>query len=268
MLYHKTGIPKESEIVLCTVTRVQSHSVFVKLDLYDNKSAMLHISEVSPGRIRNLREYVQEGKVIVCKVLSVNQQRGHIDVSLRRVTEMQRQGLLNSYKQEQKAEKLLQNFCTEKKKDFTATYNELVKVIGEQFEFIHQAFNQYALGEYAFPASGMPQADHTAFLAYLKTKIKPPQVEITGKFKIISYANNGAEIIRDTLVKAVESTDKKQLSLTYGGGGYYNVRIVSEDFKSAEKVLREITEVIEPVFKDEKNAAYEFTRNEGKQLSD
>ncbi len=267
MLYHKTGFPVESEIALCTVTKVQSHSVFVKLDLYDNKSAMLHISEVSPGRIRNLREYVTEGKVIVCKVLSVNSLKGHIDVSLRRVTEMQRQGLLNSYKQEQKAEKLLQNFCTEKKRDFQATYNLMAETIGDKFEFLHQAFNSYAQDSYDFPASGLSAEEHIAFLAYLKSKIKPPQVEITGKFKIISYDNNGVNVIRDVLVKAV-AVDTKQMVLSYGGGGYYNIKITSENFKTAEKILRDVTEIIEPVFKDNKNAQYEFSRTEGKQISE
>ena len=267
MLYHKTGFPNEAEIVLCTVTRVQSHSVFVKLDLYEGKSAMLHISEVSPGRIRNLREFVQEGKVIVCKVLSVNPLKGHIDVSLRRVTEMQRQGLLNSYKQEQKAEKLLQNFCTEKKRDFVATYNTMVQTLGGKFEFLNQAFNGFVQGTYDFPASGLPPEEHTAFHAYLKTKIKPPQVEITGKFKIISFDDNGVNLIRDALIKAV-AVDTIHMQLTYGGGGYYNIRITTEDFKTAEKILRDVVEIIEPVFKDNKNAQYEFTRNEGKQISE
>ena len=69
MLYKKQGYPEEEELVLCTVTNVQHHSVFVNIDEY-NLSGMIHISEVSPGRIRNIRDYVKEGKVIVCKVLA------------------------------------------------------------------------------------------------------------------------------------------------------------------------------------------------------
>ena len=51
MLYKKQGMPDEDEIVLCTVTAVHHHSVFAKLDDY-GKTGMIHISEVSPGRIR------------------------------------------------------------------------------------------------------------------------------------------------------------------------------------------------------------------------
>ena len=64
MLYRRSGFPQEHEIVLCTVNKILTHSIFVGLDEYD-KQGMLHISEVSPGRIRNLRDFVEEGKKIV-----------------------------------------------------------------------------------------------------------------------------------------------------------------------------------------------------------
>ena len=81
MLLRKQGFPEESEIVLCTVTSVRYNSVFVSLNEY-NHSGMIHISEVSPGRIRNIRDYVKEDKVVICKVLRINKDRGYIDYGI------------------------------------------------------------------------------------------------------------------------------------------------------------------------------------------
>ncbi len=89
MLLKKQGYPEEGELVFCEVTKVQYNSVFVNIEDY-NKSGLIHISEISPGRIRNIRDYVKEGKMIVCKVLKTDEKKGHIDLSLRRVTEIQR----------------------------------------------------------------------------------------------------------------------------------------------------------------------------------
>jgi len=50
MLYRREGFPDEGEIVLCTVTKINPNSVFVHVDDYD-KGGMVHISEISPGRI-------------------------------------------------------------------------------------------------------------------------------------------------------------------------------------------------------------------------
>jgi len=89
MLLNKKGFPEEGELVLCKVTKVSYNSVFANLEEY-GKHGMIHISEVSPGRIRNLNDYVKLGKMVVCKILRVNQEKGHIDLSLRRVNEIKK----------------------------------------------------------------------------------------------------------------------------------------------------------------------------------
>ncbi|MEK6932440.1 MAG: S1 RNA-binding domain-containing protein, partial [Nanoarchaeota archaeon] len=71
MFYKKKGLPEIGEIVICTVRRVLPDSIFVDLDEY-GKEAMIHISEVAPGRIRNIRDFVKEDKKVVCKVLNIN----------------------------------------------------------------------------------------------------------------------------------------------------------------------------------------------------
>src|SRR3972149_4002642 len=106
MFYKRTGLPEEGDIVMCTVTKVQYSSVFAEIDDY-SISGMIHISEIAAGRIRNIRDYVKEGKKIVCKVLRVYQDKGHVDLSLRRVNEAQQRNKVNDIKQEQKAESLI-----------------------------------------------------------------------------------------------------------------------------------------------------------------
>ena len=89
MFYKKKGLPEVNDVVICTVKKVLPNSVFVEMDEY-GKEGMVHISEVSPGRIRNIRDFVVEGKKIICKVLRINQERGHVDLSLRRVNVSQK----------------------------------------------------------------------------------------------------------------------------------------------------------------------------------
>ena len=96
MYYKKQGLPEENEVILCTVKKILPHSIFVDLDEYENKEGLIHISEISPGRVRNIRDFVKEGKKIVCKVLKIRD-AGHIELSLRRVTTSYRINKLNDY---------------------------------------------------------------------------------------------------------------------------------------------------------------------------
>ena len=101
---------------------------------------MIHISEVSPGRIRNIRDYVKEDKKVVCVVLKINQERGHIDLSLRRVNDSQRRKKMEEIKQEQKAEKIIELFANEIKKPFKELYAEFSKSILEEYDMLYLAF--------------------------------------------------------------------------------------------------------------------------------
>src|SRR3989338_3844518 len=108
MLNQKQGFPEENEIVICTVKKILPHGVFVSFIEYKDKEGLIHISEISPGRVRNIRDFVEEGKQIVCKILRVDKERNNLGLTLRRVTQSQRINKNTEYKQEQKAEKILE----------------------------------------------------------------------------------------------------------------------------------------------------------------
>ena len=117
MLIRKQDYPERSDLVICTVAKIQFNSIFVRLDEYEKKQGIIHISEISPGRIRNIRDYVKEGKVIACVVLRVNMERDLIELSLRRVTDGQRRNKINGMKQEQKAAKIIEFVAKSQEKD-------------------------------------------------------------------------------------------------------------------------------------------------------
>ena len=91
---------EEGQIVLCEVQKILGTTVFCKIE--GDGEGTLTTSEISPGRIRNIRKYVTPGKKIVCNVLRINMERGHIDLSLRRVNDSQRRRKMDEIKQEQK----------------------------------------------------------------------------------------------------------------------------------------------------------------------
>src|SRR3989338_7972247 len=154
MLLKKEGFPEEDELVMCTVTKVQFHSVFVTLDEYD-KGGMIHISEVSPGRIRNIRDFVREGKKIVCKVLRVNEEKGHIDLSLRRVTETQKRSKVDELKQEQKAEKILEFVAKDLNMDIKKLYSTINENISKKYASLNEFFEKVVSDNSIIKDSGL-----------------------------------------------------------------------------------------------------------------
>lgn len=81
--------PDEGEIVVVTVTKIGDHGAYVGLDEYNNIQGFLHISEIAPGWVRNVRKYVTEGEKKVVLVKKIRKGKGEIDLSLRQISKDQ-----------------------------------------------------------------------------------------------------------------------------------------------------------------------------------
>ncbi|MBN1377188.1 S1 RNA-binding domain-containing protein [Candidatus Woesearchaeota archaeon] len=241
LLLKREGFPDEDEIVLCTVTKVQKHSVFCVLEEYGKKTGLIHISEVSPGRIRNIRDYVEEGKVVVCKVLKVDETRGYIDLSLRRVSQNQARIKKEQIKQEQKAEKIIENIAKKLKKEVKGVYSAVAKVLLKNYDYIHEGFNDYVKNNIDLKKI-LPEKISGPLSEEVKSKIKPKKIIIKGEFKLSSYEKKGVDIIKQALVML----EKKGISVKYKGGGSYAVAIEGENVKEIDNTLQDsVAEVID-----------------------
>lgn len=234
MHYHKEGYPEENDLVLCTVTSVQYNSVFCKLDEYD-KSGMIHISEVAPGRIRNIRDYVVEGKKVVCKVLRINEERGHIDLSLRRVAEAVRREKNALVKQELKAEKIIEQLASELKEEPSKAYDAIARPILEQYEYVHMAFQEHVDGESDLAELGIPERYVKHLIERVNEKIKPKRVAMGGTLKLSTFAEDGVEAIKGAL-RAAKAIDTS-VTISYLGSGSYKLSVEADEPKEAEELL-------------------------------
>ena len=256
MLPDKNSYPQESELILCTVTKVLPHSVFCRIEEY-GKTGMIHISEVSPGRIRNIRDFVKEGKVIVCKVLRVNLERGHIDLSLRRVNESQRRNKLSQIKQEQLAEKIVETAARALNLDPKKVYEELSEKLLKDYEGLYPAFQDVAEDLADLEKLGVKKQVAAALKDVIIQRIKPAEVVVEGDLKLRSYEPDGVKAVINSLKKA----KAEGAEVTYLAAGNYRLRVKAADFKEAEGILSRAAESALEIFK-EKNGEGSFERVE------
>ena len=122
---------EEGDIVLCTVDKIVRTNVFVHIEGHDEGTIIL--SEIAPGRIRNIRNYVVPKKKIVCKVLRIK--KGNIDLSLRRVSKKEKKEKLEEVKQEKSYASIIKSVVKDKTE-------EIIKKIGIEdslFDFFQEA---------------------------------------------------------------------------------------------------------------------------------
>jgi translation initiation factor 2 subunit 1 len=234
MFYKKNRLPEIGEIVICTVKRILPHSIFVDLDEY-GKEAMIHISEVAPGRIRNIRDFVKENKKITCRVLNLDKIKGYIDLSLRRVTQTQKVSKNNQYKQEQKCEKILEEAARSLKIDLKTVYEKAGYNIIERYDGLMPCFNEIVNNNLDLKSIGIENDIAEKITNLVKEKIKPPEVTISGILKLESDAPDGIDQIKKVLNQTKKNEDVK---ITYISAPNYRLVIKSKNYKTAEALIK------------------------------
>ncbi|HLC71482.1 MAG TPA: S1 RNA-binding domain-containing protein [Candidatus Nanoarchaeia archaeon] len=259
MFYKRQGIPEEDEIVLCKVTQILPNSVFVELVEYE-KQGMVHISEIAPGRIRNLRDYVSDGREIICKVLRINRERGHIDLSLRRVNSTQRAEKLEEIKQEIKAETLIKNIAKKLKQPAHEMYTTVTSIIFKEYSHLYLCFKDIVEGTVHVEKLGLEKNLAQEITTAVLDKFKPQKIELKGVVKLETYASAGVDKIKSTLqaIEKISSTMK----ITYLGAGRYKLTLEDTEYKPAEKKIELVQRILEQFTDKLSTASFEREKTE------
>ncbi len=253
-------MPEQGEIILATITKVMDHGAYVTLDEYDNIQGFLHISEIAPGWIRSVNRFVRDGEKKVLLVKKVNTQRGDIDLSLKQISKDQKKQKLKEVKKFEKGKTLLQN-VQEKTKLSDEEIEKLEDIIYSKFDSVYDAF--ISIGRNGIEsAKELKLAKKTATVIQdICSKIKLPSVEIRGIMEITNNQSDGVEIIKKTLLDIIKKDST--IDITYLGAPKYRLSISSEDFKSAEKLLKPIIEEVETNIQ-KKKGSFKFIREDSK----
>ena len=253
-------MPEQGEIVLATVTKVMDHGSYVTLDEYDNIQGFLHISEIAPGWIRSINRFVKDGEKKVLLVKKVNLKRGDIDLSLKQISKDQKKQKLKEVKKFEKGKTLLQN-VKEKAKLSDGEVEKLEDSIYSKFDSVYDAFieiGRNGLGSVKELKLAKKTADAIEVIC---SKIKLPSVEIRGILEITNEKSDGVEIIKKILIDVLKKDST--IDITYLGAPKYRLSITSDNFKSAEKLLKPIIAEIQTDI-EKKKGSFKFTREESK----
>ncbi|ABN57977.1 MULTISPECIES: translation initiation factor IF-2 subunit alpha [Methanoculleus] len=226
--------PEEGELVVCTVADVKDFAAFVTLDEYNERRGLIPISEIARGWIKYIRDFVREGQKVVCKVLNVDPDRGHIDLSLKDVNEHQRREKIHEWKNEQKAVKWI-GFASEAS---GADRKIIEEAIFREYGQLYPAFEDIVTtGGEAADKLNLDETIKNALITVANENVKVSRVTITGHLILTSARADGVNVIRRALRSAQPKVENVDIDLIYVGAPKYRIKVTAPDYKEAEKAI-------------------------------
>jgi translation initiation factor 2 alpha subunit (eIF-2alpha) len=239
---------QEGDLVLCTVDKIEQTTVFVKLPT--GEQGTIITSEIAPGRIKNIREYVVPNKKIVCKILKIS--GNNIELSLRRVSVKERTEIMDKYKQEQSSKSALNQIL---KENYKKIEEEILKDFPSLFDFLLKAKDTPEVLE-----KYIPKQFHEAINKLTQKKHK--DVEVKKIIKLRCFKEDGIKRIKAVLTLSKDEPKEKKIILSYLAAGSVLATSTAPNYKEANTNLEALTKKVEQ--KSKQNAC-EFSLEEKKQ---
>ena len=238
MAERKPQWPEPGDLVIATIETVTDYGAYAKLDEYE-KRGLLHVSEISSSWIRNIRDFVREGQKLVLKVLRVDLEKGHIDLSLRRVTKRERIEKVLSWKKERKAEALLRGVAEKIGLTSDEVYQKAGTLLEEKFG-LYEGFEKAAIeGPEALTEIGVPENIAKAFSQVAQERIHVKMVKVKGVLEVRCKKPNGVKLIKETF-KTTKKEKIKDANIKFYviAAPKYSIEVLAENYKRAEEVLQ------------------------------
>jgi len=237
-------IPEDGELVIIKIKKILPYGAFCSLEEYTNKEGFVHISEVASRWIKNIHEFISEGKTDVAKVINIDKQKGQIDLSLKQVTETEKKRKLDSVRRERRANKLIEQVGKQtklKEKEIEDIKTELIA----NFEDLYSALEEISTDEKgALKDIKLPKKFEEMLITVSKNAIKQSKAVIKGILSFTVYDSEGVDIIQKSLGKIKDFKNAK-IDILYLGAPKYEIRIEAEDYKTAEKTLEKFIKKLE-----------------------
>jgi len=237
--------PEVGDLVIGTVETVTDYGAYVRLDEFD-KRGLLHISEVSSSWIRNIRDFVREGQKVVLKVLRVDVEKGHIDLSLRRVTKREKIEKMLSWKRERKAEALLRSVAEKAGLSVEDVYEKAGALIDKEYG-LYEGFEKAAKeGVEVLTKIGVPEELAEVFVEVARERIRLPMVKIKGVVELRCFKPDGVKIIKEAFLNAKKTEKARDAKIRFYvmAAPKYCIEVSADNYKHAEALLQRVAETV------------------------
>jgi len=227
---------------MVAATNLTPYSALCRLEEYPGKEGMIHVSEVSGKWVRDIRKFIKLNKRYIVRVLRVDERKGHIALSLKRVAKVDRTRKMQAYNYEQKSEKILMKIARKQKITLEKAYELIGYELQEKFGDMFEAFELASMSPEKLIENGIEKKWAEIIHEVAKEAIQKKKIKIKAELDLKFYTGDGVEKIKEFLNRLI---NKYGINIKYISAPKYSLEIESDNPKLAQKeLIKQLTNAI------------------------
>jgi translation initiation factor 2 subunit 1 len=183
---------------------------------------------------------------MVLKVLRVDVEKGHIDLSLRRVTKRERIEKVKSWKKDRKGEALLHAVAEKLGLPDSEVYQKAGVILEEKYGLYDGFEAAVKEGVEVITKLGIPEDIAKVIAQVAEERISIKLVKVRGLVEVRCMKPNGVKCIQEAFHNAKKSQKAKDGKIEFNiiAAPRYSVEVSAENWKLADDLLEKVGESI------------------------
>ncbi len=243
-------LPKPGELVVGRIVEIHDHGVYVEIESspYEGQRAYVFVSEVYPGRIKNIRHYVSINQRVVLRIRRVDPRSGYIEGSIKRVSERDKKRALKEFRMQRRLRGILMHLSKELNVSEEELEEKLLKPILKKrgnilkgLELIGSS-GEKALRELGIPEERIPKVVETLGKLNVRRELYKERIRL----ELRSLAPDGVEKIKEAFqaVREVEMPEDVEVYMYTEGAPKYVIELKGTDAKELKRISSQIANAV------------------------
>lgn len=198
---YRSVYPKQNDQVAVQVKNIDDRAAYVQLLEYNNVEGMILVSEMSKRRIRSsIHNLMRVGKREVVTVLRVDEAKGHIDLSKRRVQAGEIKKCQEKYNKSKTVHSILRQVADTCKVPLVKLYEQFGWDLYDKFGHAYDAFIAIVTGNTTILEPYTLREDVLkALLKNINQRLTPEPFKIRAEIELTCFSTEGIDTIKEAL---------------------------------------------------------------------
>jgi len=209
--FYEKKFPDVDELVMVQVRRVAEMGAYVALLEYENKEGMILLSELSKRRIRSVAKLVRVGRFEVCSILRVDQEKGYIDLSKRKVSALEITKCEENFAHAKQVHSIMRQMATTYPEWSVETWNEKVAwPLDRLHKSCYFAFKKW-INEEEDVSAALDISDEMkkSLDAAVRKRMLSSAMKMCAKVEVSCLEYEGIDAVKDALKSGYKASTKE-----------------------------------------------------------
>jgi len=253
--FYEQVFPEVESVVMVNVRNIADMGAYVHLLEYNNIEGMILLSELSRRRIRSINKLIRVNRNEVVMVLRVDQDKGYIDLSKRRVSPEDVAACEDRFNKAKAVHGVLRVLAERRKFHLQDLYERIGWPLYRQYGHAYDAFKLLLTptsdtnnneSNNVFANLNIPQDVQDELILYIRRRLAPQPIKIRADIEVSCFTEMGIDAIREALFAGAKvHEDKADIKMKLIAPPIYVLSTMTLEKSAGIALLEKSIQVIE-----------------------